>query len=54
MTQYEKVNVKLSNTQLNKLMSAVNPTGVTLRLTRKMFESHVPNELLLTNSRKQN
>ena len=39
MTQYEKVTVKLSNKQLNKLLSAVKILAVaTLRMTRKCFE----------------
>ena len=43
MTQYEKVNAKLSNAQLNKLKCAVkNKTAATLRITRKIFEVDVP------------
>ena len=39
MTKYNKVNVKLSDSQLNKLKSAVkNQTGVTLRMNIKMFD----------------
>ena len=38
MTQYNSVNAKLSNSQLNKLKSAIkNETGVTLRLTSNMI-----------------
>ena len=34
MTQYNSLNVKLSNSQLNKLKSAItNETGVVLRLS---------------------
>ena len=48
MTQYEKVNVKLSNAEFKKLKSAVkSKTVATLRMTKKVFESDVPNELLL-------
>ena len=37
MVEYNKVNVKLSDSQLNKLKSAVkNQTGVTLRMNIKM------------------
>ena len=50
MIEYKKVNVKLSDSQLNKLKSAVeNQTGVTLRMNIKMFNAdNLPNELLLT------
>ena len=43
-------NVKLSNSQLNKLKSAVkNQTGTTLRMNAKMFNGNsLPHELLLT------
>ena len=38
MVEYNKVNVKLSNTQLKKLKNAVkNKTGTTLRINLKMF-----------------
>ena len=38
MVEYNKVNARLSNSQLNKLKSAVkNQTEVTLRMTMKMF-----------------
>ena len=53
MTQYNSLNVKLSNSQLNKLMSAIeNETEVVLRLSSNMVgdnESSFPHELLLTN-----
>ena len=51
---YNKVNVKLSNSQLNKLISAVkNQTGLTLRIAFKMFnENNLPRELLLTTRQK--
>ena len=50
MVEYSKVNVKLSNSQLNKLKSAPkNQTGVTLRINTKMFYGKsLPHELLLT------
>ena len=38
MTQYNSLNVKLSNSQLNKLNSAIkNETDVTLRLSLNMI-----------------
>ena len=53
MTQYNSLNVKLSNSQLNKLKSAIkNETEVVLRLSSNMFgddESNFPHKLLLTN-----
>ena len=45
MTQYNSLNVKLSNSQLNTLNSAIkNETDVILRLS-----SNIPHKLLLTN-----
>ena len=45
---HKKINVKSSNTQLNKSKSTVkNKTGSSLGVTRKMFEGDVPHELLL-------
>ena len=54
MTEYTKVNVKLSNTQLKKLKDAVsNNTGTTLRISLKMFNgNNLPHELLLTTRQK--
>ena len=53
MTQYNSLNVKLSNLQLNKLKSAIkNETGVALRLSSNMIgdnETNFPHKLLLTN-----
>ena len=53
MAQYNSLNVKLSNSQLNKLKSATkNETEVVLRLSSNMVgdnESSFPHELLLTN-----
>ena len=41
MVEYSKVNVKLSDSQLNKVKSSVkNQTGVTLRMNIKMFEGN--------------
>ena len=44
------INLKLSDTQLNKLKTAVgDQTGVTLRMNIYMFEGkNLPHELLLT------
>ena len=53
MTQYNSLNVKLSNSQLNKLKCAIkNESEVVLRLSSTMIgddESNFPHELLLTN-----
>ena len=50
MVESSKVNVKLADTQLKKLKTAVrNKTGTTLRIRSKMFnENNLPHELLLT------
>ena len=41
MVEYCKVNVKLSDTQLKKLKTAVkNKTGTTLRINFKMFNGN--------------
>ena len=50
MIEYSKVNVKLSDTQLKKLKTAVKEkTGTTLRKSLKMFNRNdLPHELLLT------
>ena len=56
MSQYNTLNVKLSNSQLNKLKSAIqNGTKVTLRLSSNVFgdsndENNFPHQLLLTNT----
>ena len=49
MVEYNTVNAKLSNSQLNKLKSAVkNKQGTTLRINSRMFNSgNLPSELLL-------
>ena len=55
MTQYNSLNVKLSNSQLNKLKSAIkNETDVVLRLSSNMIgnsddETNFPHKLLLPN-----
>ena len=50
MVEYKKVNVKLSDLQLNKLKSAVkNQAGTTLRMNVRMFDgNNLPHKLLLT------
>ena len=50
MVEYNTVNVKLSNSQLNKLENSVkNKQGTTLRMNARMFnENNLPHELLLT------
>ena len=54
MVEYSKVNVKLSDTQLKKLKTAVkNKTETTLRISLKMFNGNkIPHELLLTTRQK--
>ena len=53
MTQYYSLNVKLSNSQLNKLKSAIkNEAEIVLRLSSNMIgdnETYFPHKLLLTN-----
>ena len=54
MTQYNRLNVKLSNSQLNKLKSGIkNETEAVLRLSRNMIgdfndEANFQHELSLT------
>ena len=54
MTQYNRLNVKLSNSQLNKLKSSIkNETEVVIRLSPNMIgdsndKDNFPHELLLT------
>ena len=54
MTQYNTLNVKLSNSQLNKLKFAIkNGTGITLNLSVNLIgssndETNFPHKLLLT------
>ena len=53
MTQYYSLNVKISNSQLDKLKSAIkNEAEVVLRLSSNMIgddETNFPHKLLLTN-----
>ena len=50
MVEYNTVNAKLSDSQQNKLKSAVkNRQGATLRMNTRMFiANNLPHELLLT------
>ena len=58
MTQYNSLNVKLSNSQLNKLKSAIkNEIEVVLRLSPNMIgesndKANFPQELLLTDRKR--
>ena len=60
MTQYNSLNVKLSNSQLSKLKSAIkNETDVVLRISSNMVgnsndNTNFPHELLLTNRQVEN
>ena len=58
MTQYNSLNVKLSNSQLNKFKSAIkNETEVVLRLSSNMIgdnETNFSHKLLLTNRQVSN
>ena len=58
MTQYNSLNVKLSNSQLNKFKSAIkNETEVVLRLSSNMIgdnETDFAHKLLLTNRQVSN
>ena len=58
MTQYNSLNVKLSNSQLNKFNSAIkNETEVVLRLSSHMIGDNktiFPHKLLLTNRQVSN
>ena len=58
MTQYNSLNVKLSNSQLNKLKSAIKNETEVVRLSSNMSgdnESNFPhNKLLLTNRQVSN
>ena len=55
MVEYSKANLKLSDTQLKKLKTAVkDKTGTTLRMSLKIFNgNHLSHELLLTSRRKK-
>ena len=60
MTQYNSLNVKLSNSKHNKLKSAIkNENDVLLRLPSNMigssdYETNFPHKLLLTNRQVEN
>ena len=60
MTQYNSLNVKLSNSQFNKLKSAIKKqTDAVLRLSLNMIgnsddKTNFPHELLLINRRAVN
>ena len=60
MTQYNSLNVKLSNSQLSKLKSAIkNENDVVLRLSSNIVgnsndNTNFPHELLLANRQVQN
>ena len=60
MTQYNSLNVKLSNSQLNKLKSSIkNEADVVLRISSNMVSNsndntNFPHELLLTNGQVAN
>ena len=58
MTQYNSLNVKLSNSQLNKLTSDIkDETEIVLRLSSNMIgdnEANFPHQLLLTNTQVSN
>ena len=58
MTQYNSLNVKLSNSQLNKFKSTIkNETEVVLRLSSNMIgdkESNLFHQLLLSNRQVEN
>ena len=59
MTQYNSLNVRLSNSQLNKLKSAIkNETDVVLRISSSMVgnsndNTNFPHKLLLTDRQVQ-
>ena len=54
MVEFNKVNAKLTDTQLKKLKTAAkNETGRTFRMSLKMFDrNYLPQELLLTTRQK--
>ena len=60
MTQYNNLNLKLSNSQLHKLKPAIkNESDMVLRLSSNMIcnsdhESNFPHKLLLTNRQVEN
>ena len=56
MVEYNTINAKLSDSQLNKLKSAFkNKQGTTLTMNAKMFSANnLPYELLLTQDKQLN
>ena len=56
MVEYDTVNAKLSNSQLNRVQSAVkNEQGTTIRMNARMFNgNNLPHELLLTKDKQRN
>ena len=54
MVEYSKVNIKLSDTQLKKLKTAVkDKTGTTLRMRLTMLDgNNLPHEFMLTTREK--
>ena len=58
MTQYNSLNVKLSNSQLNKFKSAIkNETDLVLRLSSNMIgdnKNNFPHKLFITNTQVSN
>ena len=54
MIKYSKINAKLSDSQLNKLKTAVkNKTGTTIRMNLKTLNGNdLPHELLLITRQK--
>ena len=54
MVEYNKVNAKVSDTQLKKLKAAAkNKTGKTLRMSLKMLDgNNLPHEWLFTTRQK--
>ena len=58
MAQYNSLNAKLSNSQLNNIKSAIkNETGLVLTLSSNMVgddETNFPDKLLLTNRQVEN
>ena len=54
MVEYRKLNLKLSDTQLKNLKTAVkNKTGTSLRISLKILNRNdLPHELLLTSRQK--
>ena len=58
MAQYNSLNAKLSNSQINNIKSAIkNETGLVLTLSSNMVgddETNFPDKLLLTNRQVEN